>query len=205
MSTPQPPGPAPTPSATPAPTRRIVTVRRTGAIKLGLALVIGGIALIAVGSVIAVGQQAVQLAAASGRARVGNPIRFDAEEARYVVTFVADPIARDFAEDRIQYMDCTVRHADGTEDLDPASASMRLASSAGVFIDDFRGRGGPTEVTCEWQRNHDVAGSYVVAKSRKSVEIIGTVALVAGILVLIGGISALIVGYRGKQEIQSIT
>ena len=85
----------------PSPTHRIVTERRTGWVKVGAALLGVGILFFAVGIVVVVGQQAVHLAAAKGRARVGNPITFDANDADYTVLVTPDPLLADQVENRI--------------------------------------------------------------------------------------------------------
>ncbi len=196
------PGPAPT---TPAPTRRIVTVRNTRALRLGWVGIGVGVVLVVIGATVGWGSQALQVATAEGRAQVGNPIRFDADDGTtYAITVIPEPTTGDFVEDRISQLGCTVEHPDGTtQTLNPSAASVRTSTSVGVFAADFDGRGGATTVTCAWERG-DLGSFYAVAKTHRVTRYIGTGVLVGGILIGLAGVSALVVGYRGKPELQAI-
>lgn len=212
-----PPGPPGTPdpsvppapgadAVTPVPTRRIVTVRNERTIRAGAAAVVLGIALVAIGSVVTAGSQALQVARAQGRAEVGNPIAFDAEaEATYAITVIPEPTTSDFVEDRIAQLGCEVEHADGTtEVLDPSSADVRTSTSFGIFATDFSGRAGPTTVRCEWEGPSDLGSYYAVAETHRATRYLGTGSIVAGIVIGLVGVGALIRGYRGRPELQDI-
>ena len=195
------------PPAAPTPTRRIVTVRNTRALRTGWVLVgIGVVALVA-GAALSTASQAWQLATADGRARVGNPVTFDAGEgATYAITLIPDPPAGEFVEDRIQQLGCEVVHPGGdVEEVDAASAEIRTSTSVGIFATDFEGRGGPTTVTCRWTGPSDLASSYTVAESHRATRYVGTGALVGGLLLALIGVGVVLKGYRGRPEIQDLT
>ncbi|HWJ98518.1 MAG TPA: hypothetical protein VNQ33_10190 [Acidimicrobiales bacterium] len=197
--------PSPESATVPVPTRRIVTVRNERTLRLGWAAVGIGIVLVVIGAAVGFGSQALQVAAAKGRAKVGNPVTFDADDGTtYAITLIPEPTTGDFVEDRISQLGCEVRHPDGTtESLDPSSAEVRTSNSIGVFATDFEGRGGSTTVLCEWERG-DLGSFYAVARTHRATRYIGTGALVAGIVIGIGGVGALVRGYRGRPELQDI-
>jgi hypothetical protein len=202
--------PAPAPGVdgapAPAPTRRIVTVRRQRPLRFGIAGVAVGLLAIVGGALLVSAEQAVQVAAAEGRARVGNPVTFDADEREYAITLTPDPLVGQLTEDRIGQLDCAVEHPDGTtEQLDPSSAAVRTSTSVGVFAAAFDGRGGPTAVTCTWRGAGASGGSYSVGRTQEAVQIAGIVALVAGVVLLIAGSWAMVVGYRGRPEVQELS
>lgn len=139
---------------------------------------------------------------------VGDPVTFDADEqASTAITLTPDPLVGQLTEDRIGQLDCAVEHPDGTtEDLnDPSSATVRTSSSVGVFAAALHGRGGPTTVTCTSHGAGASGGSYSVGRTQEAVQIAGIVALVAGVVLLIAGSWAMVVGYRGKPEVQEIS
>jgi hypothetical protein len=183
-----------------------VTVRDQRAIRLGWAAIGIGVVLVVIGAAVGFGSAALQVAAAKGRAKVGNPVTFDAADgATYAITLIPEPATGDFVEDRIAQLGCTVDHPDGTsESLDPSSADIRTSSSIGIFAADFEGRGGRTTVRCEWEGPSDLGSFYAVARTHKATRYIGTGALVGGIVIGLIGVGALIRGYRGRPELQDI-
>lgn len=190
----------------PVPTQRIVTVRNPRSLRLGWSAVGIGIVLVAIGAAVGWGSQALQVAAAKGRAQVGNPVRFDAQDGKtYAITVIPEPTTGDFVEDRISQLGCEVEHPDGTtEELDPSSAEIRTSTSVGVFAADFEGRGGSTTVLCEWEGPSDLGSFYAVARAHRATRYIGTGALVGGIVIGLLGVGALVRGYRGRPELQPI-
>lgn len=206
MTVPTPPPTEPDPVAVPAPTRRIVTVRNQRAIRGGWLAVLAGIVLVVIGAAIGFGSQALQVAAAKGRAQVGNPITFDAEDGTtYAITLIPEPTTGDFVEDRISQLGCEVDHPTGEpESLDASSAEIRTSNSIGIFAADFEGRGGETTVRCEWEGPSDLGSFYAVAKTHRATRYLGTGALVGGIVIGLLGVGALVRGYRGRPELQDI-
>jgi hypothetical protein len=158
------------------------------------------------GALLVSGEQAVQVAAADGRARIGNPITFDADTRQYAITLTPDPLVGRFTEDRVGQLDCAVEHPDGTTvQLDPSSATVRTSSSVGVSVATFDGRGGPTTVTCAWGGAGATGGSYSIGATQQAVQLAGIVALVAGIVLVIAGAWAMVIGYRGRPEVQELS
>lgn len=202
-----PPDAEPAATSTPEPTRRIVTVRDARALRLGWAAVGIGIVLVVAGAAIGFGSQALQVAAAKGRAQVGNPVTFDADDGKtYAVTLIPEPTTGDFVEDRIAQLGCEVDHPDGTtESLDASSATVRTSNSIGIYAVDFEGRGGSTTVLCSWEGPSDLGSYYAVARTRKATRYLGTGTLVGGIVIGLLGVGALVRGYRGRPELQDIT
>ena len=200
-----PTGPVDPATPPPTPTRRIVTVRRERSLRWGWGAVGLGIVLVVIGMFVGFGSQALQVAAAKGRAQVGNPITFDAAAGKtYAITLIPEPTTGDFVEDRIGQLGCTVEHPDGeTEDLDVRSAEVRTSTSIGIFATDFEGRGGSTTVRCEWERG-DLGSFYAVARTHTATRYIGTGALVGGIALGLVGVALVIRGYQGKPELQDI-
>jgi hypothetical protein len=207
MTDPEPPSPLePEPTSAPVPTRRIVTVRNERALRWGWAAVGIGIILVAIGALIGFGSQAIQVAAAKGRAQVGNPVTFDADGGTtYAITLIPEPTTGDFVEDRIAQLDCTAKHPGGdTEVLDVSSAAVRTSNSVGVFATDFKGRGGSTTILCDWGGPSDLGGFYAVAKTHKATRYVGTGMLVGGIAIGLLGVGLLVNGYKGRPELQAI-
>lgn len=182
---------------------QVPTVRRTGLLKVGGLLASFGFLALLVGGIVLAGQQVVQVAAAKGRARVGNPITFDARDGKdYAVTLIPDPGSADFTEGHIADLECTVTHPGGaTDDLDVRRASTRVTSSVGILAARFTGHGGRTTVACEWSEGHEYQGSYAVARSRSSVRIAGIALVAGGIVGLVVGIPLIVLGFRGRPEV----
>lgn len=190
----------------PAPTRRIVTVRRQRPLRVGIAGVALGLLGIVAGALAVSGEQAVQVATAEGRGRVGNPISFDAGAREYAITLTPDPLLGELTEERVGQLDCVVEHPDGTtEELDPSSAAVRTTSSVGVSVAAFDGRSGSTTVTCAWNGAGDRGGSYSVGRTQRAVQVVGIAALVAGVVLVIVGSWAMVIGYRGRPEVQELS
>jgi hypothetical protein len=187
-----------------APTRRIVTVRSTKLITIaGTALGLGLVAIL-IGALVLAGEQTASVVAAKGRARVGNPLRFDAVDADYVLTLTPDPDTADFVGSRVEQLTCAVVHPDGQkEKLHPERAAVRSTSTAGVTVARFAGRGGQTEVDCAWT-GASLGGTLSVARSHDKTKTVGYVALGAGLALAAVGVVLTVIAVRGKQEIQPI-
>lgn len=187
------------------PTRRIVTVRDGRSLRWGWAAIGLGIVLVAIGGLVGVGSQVLQVASAEGRARVGNPVTFDARQGTtYAITLIPDPTTADFVEERVGQLGCRVEHPGGaTESLDASSSTVRTSTSVGVYATDFEGRGGETTVRCEWGRS-DLGGSYAVARTHTATRWIGTGLLLGGVVLGIAGAGLLVRGYRGRPQVQEI-
>ena len=187
------------------PTRRIVTVRDGRSLRWGWAAIGVGIVLVAIGALVGVGSQVLQVASAEGRARVGNPVTFDARQGTtYAITLIPDPTTADFVEERVGQLACRAEHPGGAaEALDADSSAVRTSTSVGVHATDFDGRGGETTVRCEWGRS-DLGGSYAVARTHTATRWIGTGVLVGGIAIGLAGVGLLVRGYRGRPEVQEI-
>jgi len=160
---------------------------------LGLAV---GIPLFIVGLVLTFGGQVLQVATADGRALVGNPITVEANDGRYAITLLPDPTSRDYVEERIAQLDCTVDHGDGTsEDLNPASAKVRTSGVVGVFAADFTGRSGATTVLCTWSGS-DMGSAYAVSRATQGFETAALAALAAGAALTLLAIAAMVSARR---------
>jgi hypothetical protein len=194
-----------TPGGPGRPTRRIVTVRDGRALRWGWAAIGLGIVLVAIGGLVGVGSQVLQVASAEGRARVGNPVTFDARQGTtYAITLIPDPTTADFVEERVGQLGCRVEHPDGdAEPLDASSSAVRTSTSIGVYATDFEGRGGPTTVVCEWERS-GLGGSYAVARTHTATRWIGTGVLLGGIVLGLAGVGLLVRGYRGRPQVQEL-
>jgi hypothetical protein len=175
-------------------------------VRLGWSAIGIAIILVVVGWLIGLGSQALQVAAAKGRAKVGNPVTFDAAGGKtYAITLIPEPTTGDFVEDRIGQLDCSVAHPDGsTDDLDVSTATVRSSNAAGIFAADFEGRGGTTTVRCAWGGPSDLGGFYAVARTHKATRYVGTGLLVGGIVLGIAGVGLLVRGYKARPEVQAI-
>lgn len=191
------PAPAPEPAAS------TVTTRRTGWMRGGAAAVALGFLLLIVGGLLLAGQQVVQLAAAKGRARVGNPVTFTSKDGNYRVIFTPDPLSSDSDDPPVQQLDCTVEDPDGgVRKLNTASAAVRLNAPGGVTAAEFRAQVGSTTVHCTWGGVVDRGGSYSVARTRKPVQVAALAGLAGGGTLLVFGIFAVGHGYRGRPQDQ---
>jgi hypothetical protein len=201
-------GPEPGPVAEPdASTTDAVPAPLARSVRLGWAAIGIAIVLVVVGWLIGLGSQAWQVAAAKGRAKVGNPVTFDAADGKtYAITLIPEPTTGDFVEDRIGQLGCTVDHPDGTTDeLDVSTATVRSSNAAGIFAADFTGRGGSTTVRCDWEGPSDLGSFYAVARTHKATRYVGTGVLVGGIVLGIIGVSLLVRGYREHPGLRALT
>lgn len=191
--------------ATPAPTRRIVRERRSGAVWAGVVLVVAAVVALGIGGLTLNAAQALEVATAEGRAVVGNEITFDAESGeRYVILLAPEPGATDFVEERIARLKCEVTDESGTTtQLDTSSVSVRSTTSVGTIATTFTASG-PVEVHCEWTSGAPTRGIYSVARERGATRTTGYVLSGLGIIVGLAGAAALVVGFRGRQVIQAI-
>jgi hypothetical protein len=204
-------GPDPDPRAQVAPAAAALgagtrTAPLGRSVRFGWAAIGIGIILVVVGWLIGLGSQALQVAAAKGRAKVGNPVTFDAADGKtYAITLIPEPTTGDFVEDRIGQLGCTVDHPDGTTDeLDVSTATVRSSNAVGIFAADFTGRGGSTTVLCEWDGG-DLGSFYAVARTHKATRYLGTGILIGGIVLGIAGVGLLVRGYKDRPELPALT
>ena len=192
--------PAP-PVPVPEPRTRVVTQRRRRPFVAGLACCAIGLAVTLIGAVTSAATQAVEVAGAEGRAALSSPITFDAGDETYGIILLPD--ATGVAADQlpVQNLRCSVVHPDGaTEEVDTASGGTRLETSVGREVGSFRGRAGPTVVTCGWSDGHTSPGEfYSVAATSETARLLGIALLVGGLVVLGIGVVLVIVGVRGRS------
>lgn len=186
--------------------RRVVTQRRRRPFIAGIWLATAGVAVTIVGSLLLVGNQAMQVLAAEDRASVPSPLRFEAEEGSYVVLLLPTTVSGGtIAGDPVAQLTCDVALADGTTALLRGSRqSSSVETSAGETVGSFDAVAGPTTVTCDFTGSPDVFGYFVaVAPQRNVLNVVGVVALVSGILALVAGAAFIVIGVRGRAVIQS--
>lgn len=191
--------------ATPTPTRRIVRERRSGAVWTGVVLVVAALIALGIGGLTLNAAQALEVATAEGRARVGSEITFDAEAGQsYVILLTPDPGTTNFVEDRIAHLKCEVTDESGTTtQLDTSSVSVRSTTSVGTIATTFTAAG-PVEVNCDWAPGGPGSGSYSIAREREATRTTGYAFSGLGVVLGLAGAAALVVGFRGRQVIQAI-
>ena len=177
--------------------------RRQGAVATGAALAVASVVALVVGFVLIGATQAIEVAAAEGRARVGNAVSFDADARTYVVIFTPDPGTEPFVGDRLAQLDCVATYGDGTVDeIDTRSTAERTTTSIGTVAATFDGREGTVEVRCEWRRGSGLSsGSYSVAVRHTKARLAAYGAIGLGTAAGIAAAVALTIGFRGRQVV----
>jgi len=184
----------------PAPRLRVVTERRQVPFRIGIiGLVVGALITIA-GAALLLATQSLSVAAADGRAQIGNPIAFTADDGNYVLLLLTPAGGQTADDGEARQLDCTVTQADGsTTAVDTESSGSRLTTSAGTEIGSFTSPGGATSVLCAWNDGRDPAGVfYSVGKQHTAARLLGDILLIAGIVVLLVAVAALVIGIRGR-------
>jgi hypothetical protein len=101
-----------------------------------------------------------------------------------------DPVTPNFGNVEAQLL-CTVSLADGsTLSIDTATQLTRAESDLGIELGSFDAVAGAATVTCDWKDGGGSRSSsypYSVAPSSSVLGIVGVVALVVGLVLLIGG------------------
>lgn len=188
--------------------RRVVTQRRRRPFIAGIWLVAAGVAVTIVGSLLVLGNQAVQVLAAEDRASVSTPLRFEAEEGSYVVLLLPTTVGGgQISGDPVAQLTCDVALADGTTALLRGSRqATSIETSAGETVGSFDAVAGPTTVTCDFEGSPDTYGYLVaVAPQRNVLNVLGLVALVGGILAVLAGAVLIVIGVRGRAVIEPAT
>lgn len=143
--------------------------RRRRSLVLGQWLTLFGVLALVVGGFVLAGNQAAQVLAADDRAQVPDPMRFEAEDARYTVILLPSPLGAGVPGDPVAGLACDVVRA------------------------------GPTTVTCDFVVGSNSSGYFVsVAEQRPGVTALGLVGMVGGGLVLALGIVLTVLGARGR-------
>lgn len=154
------------------------------------------------GAFLLIAEQAVSLAAADGRARIGSPISFEARDTTYTIAVVPDPTMSDPVESRIARLRCTVLQPDETiSEFNAGKANVRLSTSVGVFAAKFPGQPGTTTVTCKWTGG-GLGSSYFVARSHERTQLTAFVLFGLGFVLTLAGTYGVVIGLRGRPEIQ---
>lgn len=196
------PASSPTPpAAVPVARMRVITERRRRPFIAGLACCIAGLGITLGGAALAFATQALEVATAEGRAAVGSPISFQADDETYGIILL--PEATGVSPDQIpvQNLQCSVMHPDGAaQEVDTASSGSRLETSAGREAGSFEGRAGATTVTCAWRDGHTSPGDfYSVATLSETAHLIGNILLIGGVVVIGVGVVLLVIGIRGRS------
>jgi len=187
--------------------RRVVTERRQRPFRIGVWLAVAGVAATVLGSVLLIGHQAVQVLAAEDRTSIPDPLRFEASDGAYAVLLLPPALGDTIAGDAVAQLTCDVELANGsTTVLRGSRQGQSLETSAGESVGSFEAVAGPTTVRCDFIGSPDTLGYFVaVAPQRKSVEVVGLIAVVGGILAVLAGAGLIYVGLRGRAVIQPIT
>jgi hypothetical protein len=148
---------------------------------VGLLLTIGGAITLAV-------SQNSEAVFAADRAEIPEPLTFDTHDGRYRIMLLRDPVTPNFGTAEARLL-CTVALADGSElSIDTATQATRAESDLGIELGSFDAVAGRTTVACDWK---DGGGGrfyyYSVAPSPSVLGIVGVVALVVGLVLLVGG------------------
>lgn len=180
---------------------RVVTERRHRPFVIGVCCCVAGLAITLGGAAVAFATQALEVAAAVGRAEVANPVRFEATSETYGIILLPDATGVSSDQIPVQNLRCSVTHPDGTtEEVSTSSSSSRLETSAGREVGSFEGRAGTTEVTCSWADSRSTFGQfYSVAETNEGGRLLGMLLLVGGVLVIGVGVVLVIVGVRGRS------
>ena len=196
----------PNPSATPSATRRVVrTERRERPYRAGIALEVVGILTIVGGALLSTALSGTEVLAASGRARVGAPIEFEADDRSYVIVMIRGETNSDgFIEESVASMDCTVTLADGTT-IEPTRGVQLVAerSDFGSTIANFDAVAGPTTVLCDGSRGQ-IINNYAVAPYRGTAKIVAWALVGLGIVAVVVGAWLMAVGLRGRPVVERV-
>lgn len=180
---------------------RIVTRRRERPFRWGIGLAVGGLLAVIVGGVVLAGGQAIQIAAASDRAEIPQPLVFNAEARTYEIVLLADParIALPYFPDAVARLRCDVELADGSADRFGGGQTVRVETSFGTSIGSFDAAPGPTTVVCGFPGEPDTSNHFVAVAPRRTVLATGGLALLGVGLAAMGlGVVLIVVGVRGR-------
>lgn len=189
-------------------TKRVVrTERRQGPLRWGVAAVVAGIGLLVAGVVLGFGISAAELVGASGRAKVGDPVTFDAEAGDYAIVFVRGELDSEQLRDRaVGNLWCTAELADGSQRMiDGSDQAVYSVTELGTSVGTFTAVAGTTEVLCDWERDPGgILQNYVVAEQRTTAKI--AVWVLLGAAILIGSLGGWLVaiGVRGRPVIERV-
>lgn len=175
--------------------------------RVGIALSVVAIALMVGGGLTMTGAQALEVLSGE-RGRVGSPVRFDDEGGTYSVLLLSLPLVDDETLDGyVVDLVCDVDDPDGTHrTIDHTDVgSGRSRTDVGVAVAQFDARPGTTTVACDWRsgRDHGQFG-YTVARSRRTLDLVGLGALLTGLAVGLSASVLLVIGIRGRQAIVAV-
>ena len=185
----------------PPPSLRVTTERRRRPFIAGLVCAVGGLVITLAGAVVTWSTQALEVATAEGRAQVGNPIEFDAQDRTYGLILITDLTFAGGDREPVQALDCSVLQPDGSVDeVDTGSQAVRVESDTGTEIGSFHGQDGATTVTCSWSDGRNPIGYfYSVAPTHERAELVANILLIAVVLIMGVGVVLLIIGIRGRS------
>lgn len=175
------------------------TERLQRPIRVGSVLIAVGLILLLAGAiatwVVGIGQAVL----AYDRAAVGETLTFDGKAGDYSLLLLRNPLTPFIGNPEAQ-IDCAVeRPDDRTIQVNGAVAAVRTETDAGIEIGRFSTTEGTTTVTCASTSAISSAGYfYSVAPVKPWFAIASTVALAAGVVVILVGVALLIIGFRGR-------
>jgi uncharacterized membrane protein len=189
------------------PVRRYVTTeRRTRPLMAGAGLIAVGLIVLAIGAAILWGSQTVQVLGADGRAKLGAPLRFDADAREYSLVLLPNPLAPSDQDRALIRTDCSVTTSDGaTRQLDVAHRAIRLETSLGRELTSFDAPAGATTARCAFSDSEPTTGYVYAVAPRHAKLVIGGLALfVVGVVLTLIGVALVVVGFRGRAVMHRV-
>ncbi len=176
----------------------------------GAILCVVGLAVLAIGALVSLGDQVRQVVAAEGRAPVTDDVTFDAEEATYAILLLRNPTGPDYDTTVVTRVECEVSQPDGsTLQVDGDSATVRVETDAGTQLASFEGQPGETTVSCGWdgsrgQTESSLGYVFSVAEAGGTARWLGTGLTLGGIAVTLIGVLPVVVGFRGRVVVDRL-
>ena len=209
MSFPAPGSPTGPPSSPGAPSprsRRVVrTVHRRRPLRAGIVVAGCAVTMLVGGFLLNTLLSGAEVLGASGRARFGEPIEFEAEARTDVVVVVRGETNDSEIMDRaVGGLACTVTLADGTAvRLDGSSQAVAEQTDFGATAAIFDAVAGPTVVTCDGSSGLLVE-HYAVAPYRRTAKIVVWVLIGAGIVAGLIASWLITIGLRGEPVFERV-
>ena len=192
----------------PATTRRVVRTERLRKplIAGGVLGVVGLIAALVGGAILYLAQGA-EVLAAIGRADVGDPIAFDADDGSYALVFMPSiPNNDGFRRVAMSNLVCDIAGPDGSaQTVRGSRQATALETNFGWSIGSFDAVPGPNEVRCSFARN--VGGNlrmYAVAPERAGAKSVASALTTGGLAVGLAGVAMIVYGWRGRSIVEHV-
>jgi hypothetical protein len=184
------------------PRKRITTERRERPFRTGIALCVAGLVVLLVGSAVAYGQQATQILAAEGRAKVPAEITFDADDGAYAIVLLRELPGFERTERLVPVTSCEVTLSDDTVvEVSGARQNGSLETDLGTSLGRFDAIAGATTVACSFVDSVERTGYFAVAPERSSIRVISYVLTGVGLAMIAAGIVLIIIGVRGRMVV----